>query len=138
MNRLPLFPLNTVLFPGGLLPLKIFEPRYLDLVSDCMRNNTGFGICLISEGQEAGEPATVHEIGTMVNIVDWERRSDGLLGILVHGERRFRVKSTRTEKNGLLVADVQDSGLVEFRVVLPLHLDAGRVGDLDHAVDDRP
>jgi len=107
MNRLPLFPLNTVLFPGGLLPLKVFEPRYLDLVSDCMRNNTGFGICLIREGQEAGEPATVHEIGTMVNIVDWERRSDGLLGILVHGERRFRVKSTRTEKNGLLVADVE-------------------------------
>jgi Lon protease-like protein len=107
MNRLPLFPLNTVLFPGGLLPLKVFEPRYLDLVSDCMRNNTGFGICLISDGEEAGAPATVRDIGTMVNIIDWDRRSDGLLGILVHGEQRFRVRSTTTEKNGLVMADVE-------------------------------
>ena len=107
INRIPLFPLNTVLFPGGILPLKIFEPRYLQMISDCMRKGSGFGICLIQEGQEAGGPAEIHQVGTYVDIVDWEQRSDGLLGILVHGERRFRVKTHYTEPNGLMMAEIE-------------------------------
>jgi hypothetical protein len=107
MNRIPLFPLNTVLFPGGILPLKIFEPRYLQMISDCMRKGSGFGICLIQEGQEAGGTAEIYQVGTYVEIVDWEQRSDGLLGILVHGERRFRVKHHYTELSGLMMAEIE-------------------------------
>jgi len=107
MNRIPLFPLNTVLFPGGILPLKIFEPRYLQMISNCMRSNSGFGICLIREGQEAGGPAEIHPVGTYVEIVDWEKRADGLLGILVHGERRFRVRNHYNEKNGLMMGEIE-------------------------------
>lgn len=107
MNRIPLFPLNSVLFPGGILPLKIFEPRYLSMVSECMRSDSGFGICLIKEGQEAGGPAEVYPVGTYATIVDWDQRDDGLLGILVHGERRFRVKHHYTEMSGLMMADVE-------------------------------
>jgi len=107
MNRLALFPLNTVLFPGGLLPLKIFEARYLDLISDCMKNNREFGVCLIRKGHEVGEAAEVHSIGTCVSIVDWDQRRDGLLGVLVHGDRRFRILETRVLPSGLMMAEVE-------------------------------
>jgi Lon protease-like protein len=107
MNRIPLFPLNTVIFPGGLLPMKIFEARYLDLVSDCLKNNRVFGICLIKNGHEVGAPAEVHSVGTSVSIVDWEQRRDGLLGVLVHGDRRFRVLNSRVEANGLVTAEIE-------------------------------
>jgi len=63
----------------GLLPLRIFEARYLDMVSECLRKDTGFGICLIQAGQEAGEPAQYHEVGTLARITDWTQESDGLL-----------------------------------------------------------
>ncbi len=107
MTRLPLFPLNSVIFPGGLLPMKIFEARYLDLVSDCLKNNRVFGICLIKDGQEVGAPAQVHGVGTSVSIVDWEQRRDGLLGVLVHGDRRFRVLNSQVEPNGLVTAEIE-------------------------------
>jgi uncharacterized protein len=104
---IPLFPLQTVLFPGGPLKLRIFEPRYLDMVSRCMREDTGFGIALILEGREAGGPARTTEIGTLARIVDFERLEDGLLGITARGERRFRILSTRRESDGLNVAEVE-------------------------------
>jgi hypothetical protein len=107
MNRLALFPLNTVLFPGGLLPLKVFEARYLDMISDCLKNDRGFGVCLIRNGHEVGAPAEVHSVGTYVTIVDWEQRPDGLLGVLVHGDRRFRVQDTRVQPGGLITAEIQ-------------------------------
>ncbi len=105
-SELPLFPLSTVLFPDGRLGLRIFEPRYLDLVSRCMREDGTFGVCLIRQGNEAGEPAEPHAIGTEARIVDWERDDDGLLGLTVHGQRRFRVDSTRVETDKLLVGEV--------------------------------
>ncbi|WP_090483173.1 LON peptidase substrate-binding domain-containing protein [Ectothiorhodospira mobilis] len=106
MMQLPLFPLNTVLFPGGVLPLRIFETRYIDMVRRSMRDGTPFGICLIREGEEAGEAAQVHPVGTWGRIVDWDRRPDGLLGITFLGEQRFYVKSTWVQKDRLLMAEV--------------------------------
>ena len=105
-TELPLFPLSTVLFPDGRLGLRIFEPRYLDMVSHCMREDGTFGVCLIRQGNEAGEPAEPHVIGTEARIVDWERNDDGLLGLTIHGQRRFQVDSTRVESDKLLVGEV--------------------------------
>lgn len=104
---IPLFPLQTVLFPGGPLKLRIFEPRYLDMVSRCIREESGFGVALILEGREAGGPARTTQIGTLARIVDFERLEDGLLGITARGERRFRIVATRCESDGLNVADVE-------------------------------
>ena len=89
-DDIPLFPLNAVLFPGGTLSLRIFEPRYLDLVRDCTRSNSGFGVCLILAGREAGEPATPAAVGTLAHIEDFYSLPDGLLGIRARGSRRFR------------------------------------------------
>jgi Lon protease-like protein len=101
-----LFPLNTVLFPGGPLRLRIFEPRYLDMVSRCMREDCGFGVALIVAGREAGAAQTV-EIGTLARIVDFEQLDDGLLGITARGERRFRILHVHQESDGLNVCQVE-------------------------------
>lgn len=103
---LPLFPLNTVLFPGGPLRLRIFEPRYLDMVSRCMRESSSFGVALITEGREAGGTARTTDVGTTARIVDFERLDDGLLGITAHGEKKFRILEVKTQSDGLNVADV--------------------------------
>lgn len=105
--RLPLFPLHSVLLPGGLLPLRIFETRYLDMVRDCLRNGEGFGVCLIESGSEVGAPPRIYPVGTLARIVDWDQRDGGLLGIVASGERRFRVRSQETGRNGLLCAEVE-------------------------------
>lgn len=105
-DLLPLFPLRTVLVPGGSLGLRIFETRYLDLVRDCGRSGTGFGVCLILDGGEAGQPATPAMVGTEARIEDFGKSDDGLLTLLVRGTRRFRVRSTHVRSNGLLVGEV--------------------------------
>lgn len=106
MNELPLFPLGSVLFPGGRLGLRIFEPRYLDMVSRCLREEGTFGICLIRDGSETGPAAQPYDIGTEARIVDWDRNDDGLLGLTVRGERRFRVTTTQVQSDNLLLAEV--------------------------------
>ncbi len=106
-SDLPLFPLSSVLFPDGALSLRIFERRYLDMIRDCARNNAGFGVCLILDGGEVGEPATPAAIGTLARIVDFHSGSDGLLGILARGDRRFRVRQTRVRDDGLIHAQVE-------------------------------
>ena len=103
---LPLFPLHCVLIPGARLSLRIFEPRYLDLVRDCGRKDSGFGVCAILEGSETGKPAVPVALGTEARIVDFTTLSDGLLGITVQGGRRLHVERTRIRDNGLIVADV--------------------------------
>ena len=113
--EIPLFPLATVLFPGGPLPLRIFEARYIDLVGRCMREGSGFGVVLIVEGTEAGGPATIRDVGTYARIVDFSHQPDGLLGIRAVGERRFRILGSRCERDGLNVALVE--WLPEERVV---------------------
>jgi Lon protease-like protein len=102
---IPLFPLNTVLFPGGSLQLRVFERRYLDMVRDCARQNSRFGVCLILHGQEAGEPAVPAAVGTLAQIVDFFTTDDGLLGIRAEGGTRFRAARTRVRDNGLVHGD---------------------------------
>jgi uncharacterized protein len=101
LTDIPLFPLNTVLFPGGPLSLRIFERRYLDLVRDCARNGSGFGVCLILHGSETGETTAPAAVGTFARIVDFCTLPDGLLGISAEGGERFHVDSSRVRDNGL-------------------------------------
>jgi Lon protease-like protein len=103
--ELPLFPLNTVLFPGGPLALRIFEPRYLDMVSQCMRGQHGFGVVLIEEGSEAGA-ANFATTGTRAEIVDWDRGRDGLLSLMAKGHERFTVSQSHREADGLYVGRI--------------------------------
>jgi uncharacterized protein len=105
--EMPLFPLNTVLFPGGVLPLRIFEPRYVDMVRTCMREGGEFGIALIRDGVEAGGPASTHDVGTLAQIVDFDQTKDGLLGITTRGTQRFRIHSTRRQADGLNLAMIE-------------------------------
>ncbi len=104
--EVPLFPLRTVLYPGGPLPLRIFEQRYLDMISRCMKAESPFGVLLIREGSETG-PAKTFDTGTLAHIVDWYQGSDGLLGVTATGAERFRRLSSHREADGLLVGDVE-------------------------------
>ena len=106
-DTLPLFPLHTVLVPGAALDLRVFEPRYLDLVRECGRAGRGFGVCLILDGREAGAPATPAAFGTEALIEDFGTTGDGLLSLRVRGRRRFHVLRTRVRDNGLLLGDVE-------------------------------
>jgi uncharacterized protein len=115
-SRVPLFPLRTVLFPGGPLPLRIFERRYLDMVRDCLRSDGLFGVVLITQGSEVGAAAT-HTIGTLAKIVDFHREGDGLLGIIVLGVDRFRTLRSSRRPDGLYVAEVELIA-AEQRIVL--------------------
>ena len=104
--QIPLFPLNVVLFPEGELKLRIFEPRYIDMVSDCLRNDTGFGVCLIQEDKDMSKSADFFSMGTYAKIIDWSQMEDGLLGIVIKGEKRFRVNSYKSSKNNLRVGEI--------------------------------
>ena len=105
--RLPLFPLNTLLFPGGLLPLKVFEQRYLDMAAACMKANTPFGICLIASGGETGSAAQPHPVGTLATIGNWEMEQLGILMISAQGGRRFRIIDTTVGPDNLLTGTVE-------------------------------
>jgi uncharacterized protein len=107
VQALPLFPLNTVLFPGGPLPLRIFETRYLDMVRHCMRERCPFGAVLIRAGAEVGAVAETAEVGTTAHIVDFDPMPDGLLGIRCVGEQKFRVVRRWQQSDGLNVADIE-------------------------------
>jgi Lon protease-like protein len=103
---LPLFPLSTVLFPGGHLLLRIFEPRYLSMVSRCMREEHGFGVVLIEKGSESGS-AEFATMGTIAEIVDWHQGSDGLLGLTTEGRDRFRVTGYEQQADGLYIGTIE-------------------------------
>lgn len=105
--KLPLFPLNTVLFPGCRLDLQIFEARYLDMLGRCMKQGCGFGVVSIVAGQEVGEPPDqVSQVGCEALIRDWQQLPNGLLGIRVEGGRRFRVLHSAVQDDLLLEAEV--------------------------------
>jgi uncharacterized protein len=106
-RSMPIFPLHSVLLPGGPMALRIFEPRYLDMVSRCLRDESGFGVALIREGQEVGPAAEVYGVGTLVGISYWEQRKDGLLGITVRGEQRFKILDSEVQENQLRIAEVE-------------------------------
>lgn len=105
--RLPLFPLNAVVFPGGRLPLRIFEQRYLDMVKQAIADDTPFGICAIREGAETGAPAVPYSVGTRVHVTDWDMPQTGILHIDTQAEERFVIRSTRAEPDGLLTGSVE-------------------------------
>ncbi|WP_306603011.1 LON peptidase substrate-binding domain-containing protein [Azonexus sp.] len=115
--RIPLFPLNTVLFPGGVQPLKIFEQRYLDMAATCLKNGSPFGICLIDSGNEIGEAALPHLVGTLATIGNWDMEQLGILMINAIGGRRFRILDHEVGASKLLEATVEL--LIEPEAPLP-------------------
>jgi len=107
MIDLPLFPLKTVLLPGNTLSLKVFETRYLDMIAECMREDSTFGIILIYKGEETQGDTDIYSIGTTAKISDWQDRADGLLGVTALGLERFEILSTQKQDNGLTVGKVK-------------------------------
>jgi len=105
--EIPLFPLSGVLLPGGVLSLKVFEQRYLDMTAACMKDRTPFGVCLIASGKEVGETAVPHTIGTLAHIDRGDMPQLGILMLDVHGGRRFRIVAQSTQPDGLLRAEVE-------------------------------
>ena len=106
--KLPLFPLSTVLFPGCVLDLQVFEARYLDMIARCMKQGSGFGVVCILEGSETGDiEPDIAGIGCEARVSDFQKQDNGLLGIRVEGGRRFEVLNTELQRDNLLVADVQ-------------------------------
>jgi hypothetical protein len=139
-QTLPLFPLSTVLFPGGILPLRIFEQRYIDMAKSCLKDGRTFGVCLITRGAEvapAGGAATEFaKVGTVARITDFDMPQLGILLVATRGEERFQVQSHRVDASGLVMADVTPIA-AEPRLPLAesfaplasfLELIAGRVG----------
>ncbi len=134
--RLPLFPLSTVLFPGGVLPLRVFEARYMDMARDCLRNNTRFGVCMITDpkASEASRTAAVAEVGCSAEITGWDMRQLGLLHVRAVGVQRFRVVESSTEPNGLRVAEVE---WIEDDADQPIAAEHGPCVDLlNRIIDD--
>jgi len=104
---IPIFPLGTVLFPDGLLPLKIFEQRYMEMTKACIRDNTPFGVCLIRAGHEVGTPAEPYEFGCTARIQQWDMPQVGIFQLRARGEQPFRIVKQWTDSLGLLHADVE-------------------------------
>ncbi len=107
---LPLFPLKTVLFPGGLLPLKVFEQRYIDMAKTCLKDDRPFGVCLITQGDEvATVPASAPEVaivGTVARITDWDMPQLGILHVATRGESRFQIQARVVAPSGLVIGEV--------------------------------
>jgi hypothetical protein len=101
------FPLNTVLFPDGLLPLRVFEQRYIEMTKACLRDDRPFGVCLIREGKEVGEAAVPEAVGCLARIVHWEMPQLGVFQLLARGAERFRIREMRVQPNQLIVASVE-------------------------------
>jgi Lon protease-like protein len=106
-ESMPIFPLQTVLYPGMLLPLKIFEVRYMDMAKDCLRGGMPFGVCLIKEGQEVGAPALPENVGCTASLAQCDMEELGILKVVAKGGERFRIASTEVTKQGLIVAQVE-------------------------------
>ena len=106
-RRLPLFALNTVLFPGGTLPLKVFEQRYVEMVKECLRSHTPFGVCLIREGNEVGDPAVPAAVGCNAAIEQSDLPHPNLFHIVARGGEPFRVLSTEVDRLGLIVCETE-------------------------------
>ncbi|MEO0576802.1 MAG: LON peptidase substrate-binding domain-containing protein [Pseudomonadota bacterium] len=130
---IPLFPLSTVLYPAGPLPLRLFETRYTDMVSRCMRESSPFAVVAIREGREVG-PSLIYEMGTLATITDFYQGSDGLLGITAVGQQRFDLISERTQADGLRLGTVQ---LRQDVAATPLPARFANLAQtLDHVLDD--
>lgn len=141
--EIPLFLLHTVLHSGGRLSLRVFEPRYMDMVKDCLRTNRPFGVCLIEQGEEVATPAagaaTPYRVGTLAQIADWDMPQLGILNIVAHGGQRFRILSQTTRPNQLVCAEV---ALLDEPPALPIPQDYARLVPmlraLIEALEDKP
>lgn len=133
----PLFPLGSVLFPGGRLPLRIFEQRYMEMAKACFKESGSFGICLIAAGEEVArpgeKPAEPHAIGTLAHIADWDMQQLGVLDIVAQGGERFRLRRHWVEPSGLLRGEVD---LIESPPVLPVPGSYARLVPLLRAIID--
>jgi len=127
VRELPLFPLNAVLFPGGPLPLRIFEPRYLDMVSRCLREQSGFAVVKIIDGEESSATASFAATGTEAGIVDFDQLDGGLLGISCVGRERVRVLEAWREPDGLNRGRVVD---IDADPVVPVPPSQAWLGEL--------
>jgi Lon protease-like protein len=107
-ETVPIFPLNTVLFPGALLPLRIFEVRYVDMAKECLKSSSPFGICLIREGEEVGTPAVPEPIGCLARIDECDVEELGVLKVRVEGTQRFRIVGSEVDKQGLIVGEIEE------------------------------
>jgi Lon protease-like protein len=109
--EIPLFLLKVVLHSGGRMELRVFEPRYMDMVKECLRTSAPFGVCFIAQGEEVANPeagaAEPHDVGTLAMIADWDMPQLGILNIIVHGGQRFRILSRRMLDNQLVRAEVE-------------------------------
>jgi len=110
VSELSLFPLSGVLLPYGRIPLQIFEPRYLDLVRDCMKTGSLFGVVWIQRGAEVAQRGIASpqlgNYGSTARIIDWDQLPNGLLGLTIQGDQRFDLHSTSVRANGLVVGEV--------------------------------
>jgi len=106
-REIAIFPLSTVLFPGGMLPLRIFEQRYLEMTKICIRDNSPFGVCLIREGHEVGNPAVPHTVGCTAHILRWDMPHLGLFHLMTEGGSVFRILEQWSSRTGLLQAQVE-------------------------------
>jgi len=101
------FPLNTVLFPDGVLPLKVFEQRYIEMTKACLRDNRPFGVCMIREGREVGTAAVPEPVGCFAAIESWDMPQLGLFHLIARGGGRFRIREMRVAPNHLISAAVE-------------------------------
>ena len=120
---LPLFPLKTVLFPGGLLPLKVFEQRYIDMTKRCIQDKKPFGVCLLTRGEEVArrggsDPPEFALVGTLARITSWDMPQLGILQLKTEGGGRFQVQSHHTADDGLVLAQAT-AILPEPKIALP-------------------
>lgn len=136
MQTLALFPLPLVVFPGAIHTLRIFEPRYLDMVSDCMRNERGFGITLSFE--EDAQTVAFAEIGTLVRIIDWGQADNGMLSIRVQGQQKFCVHDYRVGNNDLILAEIEDIPAEKAMTIGPDQHELIEVGQLLQAREVMP
>jgi Lon protease-like protein len=141
-QEISLFPLKSVMFPGGRLKLQIFEQRYIDLVKQSLRMNSGFGICLLKDGEEAIRPGTtqtVHRIGTYVHIIDWDQLGNRLLGITVKGVQKVTVNDYWQVDSGLLMANVNYSSVDKLgKEKIELDEQFQQLADLLHNLEQHP
>ena len=126
--KLPLFPLNTVLFPGGVLALRVFEARYMDMVRACLRDGAPFGVCLIADGAaEVATNAAIEDVGCIARIHQWDMEQLGLLKIRTIGGERFRVRASQRQADGLLTAEVELIAADEDSPLPPEHQACSRL-----------
>lgn len=131
---IPLFPLNTVLFPGGVLPLKVFETRYVDMVRQCMKSDTPFGVVRIKSGQEVGSAAEPDSVGCLANIMQWDMQDLGVLLLRTQGGERFRIIETRVLDDQRLEARIEMIAADVAVAVSDMHVSCAKA--LKFVIDD--